>query len=149
MSSAVELRDGASVSGNTATKNGGGVFVQESTLTVLNSASVSANTAGGCISYAWADSAGGNCEAYDANPEWCGYEESMDKCCACGGGQMTASHGGGVYLFESTLTAAGAAINSNEALDVGGGVFAYTGAVVLSDSSSISNNMAHDDGGGV
>ena len=39
-----------------------------------------------CVSLAWVDSAGDDCSAYAQFPQWCGYEESKLKCCACGGG---------------------------------------------------------------
>jgi len=39
-----------------------------------------------CESSEWLDSWGDGCAIYDANPAWCGYEESTDECCACGGG---------------------------------------------------------------
>ena len=55
-----------------------------------------------CVPNDWADSWGDDCEAYAANPGWCGYEESSDNCCVCGAGQETKScepvgAGGGYY----------------------------------------------------
>jgi hypothetical protein len=44
-----------------------------------------------CVPNDWADSWGDDCEAYAANPDWCGYEESSDNCCVCGAGQETKS----------------------------------------------------------
>ena len=66
--------------------------------------------AGECISYDWTDSEGDNCAAYAAYPAWCGFEDSSEQCCECGGGQQGGLGAAEVVigLRSSSLAIAGA-----------------------------------------
>jgi len=45
------------------------------------------STAQACVSdTTWTDTAGDGCDWYAENLEYCGHEESSEKCCVCGGG---------------------------------------------------------------
>ena len=96
---------------------GGGLYADERSRLDLSGVSFVALSSGvscpqpssDCVSYNWTDSAGDDCEAYGAYADfWCGFEESNDKCCACGGGQKsceTTGVGGGYYAASlATVT---------------------------------------------
>jgi len=58
-----------------------------------------------CVSFDWMDSQGDDCAAYATFPRWCGFEESDDKCCVCGGGKReSGALPVNIALLESSLT---------------------------------------------
>ena len=153
--------DGGQIVSNTA-KNGGGVFVAESTATFTQkgAASIIANntatTNGGGV-YMWngrvtlSDGRILGNTAYNYGGGLCVYEgrATLD------GGQIvsnTAYDGGGVFIFWDTAdfiqTGAASVVAGNTADNDGGGVYIYEGRTTL-DGGQILGNTAHKQGGGV
>jgi len=67
----------------------------------------SGTSGSGCTSdSSWSDSYGDRCSDYDANPGWCGYEDSGWRCCMCGGGTTSggSASGSGPYFRTSCGT---------------------------------------------
>lgn len=52
----------------------------------------------------WRDSYGDGCNWYQRNAHWCGYQESAQACCACGGGSAALLQGGDVPSVNFELT---------------------------------------------
>ena len=129
----VDLREGASVSGNTASYNGGGLCLQDSTLAV-NGGAIDVNSAGG----------GGGGVALMRSTAHLQEGASVS-------GNTAVDNGGGLKLQdESTLTVAGSAINDNGAGRDGGGVRAQESSTVeLRDGASVSRNKVRGNGGGL
>jgi predicted outer membrane repeat protein len=134
--STVHLQDSASVSGNTAGNHGGGLYVQQSTLTSSKSA-IDDNTAG-------AD--GGGVQAETSSTVTLGDGASVSRNTARG-------NGGGLSLLTSSLATAGrVSVRDNAATgssSVGGGIAASTSTVRLGSGSAaeIAHNTAAVDGG--
>jgi hypothetical protein len=116
----------AKISGNTATTNGGGIYVGVyfDIFTGTISGNNAANGGGVYVGYYFAMSAG---TIRDNN----------------------AANGGGVYIPSgSTLTMSGGTISGNTAI-TGGGVYATDSGFMMSGSAAISGNAATGNGGGV
>ena len=130
---------GGEISGNTATSNGGGVYVggSGSTFTMSDTASITDNTA---------TSNGGGVGVYSgATFEMNGNASITDN-------KATTGNGGGVYEGGGTFNmSGGASISRNEATTGnGGGVYVGGGVFTMSGGSITSNHTANDTyGGGV
>ena len=135
-SSAVNLREGASVSGNTATTSGGGLYLQESTLTVGRSA-IDGNSAG---------RDGGGVHARTSSTVTLGDGTLVSRNTARGSGG-----GLGLLTSSSLATAGSVSLFGNAAIgtgSIGGGIAASTSTVRLgSGDTDLSNNTAAVDGG--
>ena len=122
------LADGGILTNNTASNNGGGVYVDNSgTLTM----------SGGEISKNKANNGGG---VY-----------VKDGTFTMSGGTITnhtVNFGGGVHLNGGTFTMSGTAKISSNTADIGGGVNMYSGTFTMS-GGEISGNTAGSRGGGV
>ena len=138
MSGGTFTMNGGEISGNTATSNGGGVYVggSKSTFTMNGNASITGNTAkngGGVGVYSGATfEMNGNASITDNN--------------------ATTGNGGGVYEGGGTFNmSGGASISRNEATTGnGGGVYVGGGVFTMSGGSITSNHTANDTyGGGV
>jgi hypothetical protein len=135
-SSAVNLHQGAAVSGNTAASRGGGLYLQESTLTVSGSA-IDGNSAG---------EDGGGVHARTSSTVTLGDGTSVSRNTARG-------IGGGLGLLSSSslATAGSVSLYGNAAIgrsSIGGGIAASTSPVRLgAGATDISNNTAAVDGG--
>jgi len=106
-----------------------------------------------CVSNVWADSWGDDCEAYAANPGWCGTEESNDNCCVCGGGQLTNScepsgTGGGFYAARQvTVVMKAVEFQGCSSAIAGGAVYLNTNSSANISASTIRDCGAMDGGG--
>ena len=128
----VELREDASVKSNTATCMAGGLYVQDSKLTVISSA-VDGNTA---------SFNGGGVGAIRATMELREGASVSNNVAASDDGPYPMT-GGGLYVQTSTLIVINSAVDSNTAGDLGGGMYAVVNAAVeLREGASVSNNTA-------
>jgi hypothetical protein len=131
--STVDLREGASVSDNTASRYGGGVFVRQGTLTVSGS-SIDNNVAG-------MDSGG-------VNAVWTSTVELLDGSSVSG--NLAVRHAGGLWVRQTRLTINGSAVNNNSAGGERGGVVALSFSNVnIFAGSSVSGNTAGSRAGGL
>jgi len=149
-SSSILTASGSDFDHNTAAVMGGALAALSSAVDLLEGSSASNNTAGLCTSNDWTDSGGDDCQAYiPYADDWCGFEESAEMCCICGGGSSPdVSGGGGMYVYESTLTATGSVIAHNVAATGKGGALRLTrSAPVLLDGVYVSGNAAMTGGG--
>ena len=119
--------EGSVIEGNTATGRGGGVYAFKSHFELHNDSSVSGNSAGGVVGGAW-------------EPRGTGFlVPESDLAC-----------GGGLFIAESHLTISNSRISRNFALHNGGGVESeFALSVTLSDGASVSHNSAGGSGGGL
>jgi len=76
----------------------------------------------------WVDSYGDDCEVYAENLWYCGYEESGEKCCACGGGEVPCvsndwvdSYGDGCEFYAENLDYCGDQESGENCCACGGG----------------------------
>ena len=143
----VNLSDGCIVSGNTATANGGGVYLEKGKLT-LNGGTIKGNTATSCGGGVYVASEG----TFELSSGDIGAEGAVN----------TSMHGGGVYNLGS-FSMTGGTINKNKALTSGkqgrgGGVYnaanmsvsgGVIGGTVTTPSSSDYANYAEYEGGGI
>jgi hypothetical protein len=53
-----------------------------------------------------------------------------------------ASYGGAIIITAGSVTLTGCLVSENDAGDVGGGIFVYSGASLILNSSTISGNSA-------
>jgi uncharacterized repeat protein (TIGR01451 family) len=122
---------GGAISRNSASDDGGGVFVVYGTVT-LSGTQVSGNTA---------SDDGGGVFLY----------QGTGRLNAAGGEikrNFAVSDGGGVYVAFGTATLSGTQVYSNSASDDGGGMYVYQGTATLS-GAQVYSNAASDQGGGV
>ena len=92
-----------------AQHQGGGMFFDELSQVEMSQVAFRSVSSGTClqpqvqcVSNVWTNSMGVGCAAYATNPSWCGLEESVENCCACGGGMSQQScekegDGGGCF----------------------------------------------------
>jgi hypothetical protein len=148
----VSLNGSASVVGNVARRRGsrgGGVYVFRGTLTLNDSSSIEGNTS---RSFSYGQGGG----LYNTG----GTVTLNDSSSVTGNG--SAGHGGGIYsipgdleLYPATVALNGSSsVTGNTAFFNGGGIRNALGTVILSDSSSVSDNTAQRDlgaslGGGI
>jgi hypothetical protein len=132
---ALEMKEGAKVTGNavSGTGDGGGVYVDGGTFTMSAGAEVSGNKAlGGEGGGVYVDNFGGFQMRGEAKVSG-----------------NAAKSGGGVYIYvEGAFTMDGnAAVLDNEALDEGGGVMNVSGTMRMGGSALVSGNSAKTGGG--
>jgi len=155
------MQSGATISGNTATSNAGGVFVAGGTFVMQTGATINSNVSlnsGGGV----AISAGGT---FIIN----GGTISSNKTTGTGGGggvfasngtftmnggtisNNQAYYGGGAFdTYGSTFTMNGGTISDNStSAGSGGGVTVNNSAFTMNSSATISNNFSPDYGGGI
>ena len=65
-----------------------------------------------------------------------------------GGGQSTATEGGGIFVYESTVTLTNSTVSGNAGF-FGGGIFTVRSAVTLNNSTVSGNSTDGDEGGGI
>ena len=134
----IALKSGSKVNGNTAAKDGGGIYLNDWTnLTLSDKSVVSSNSAknGGGI-YTDDDDTKVTLETQAVIQE-----------------NKATSNGGGLYVNakNTDVTLSGASkISSNTAEGSGGGIYhnASNGSVTLKDGSAVSSNHANDGNGG-
>jgi len=121
--------NGTQVVSNSASYNGGGVFVQYGS-TTLNGGEVVSNSA---------DRYGGGVYVDSGSATLNGTQVVSNL----------ARYGGGVYLERvgATLNVSGGEISNNSVVTSGGGVYVYWGSATLSETQVLSNSAY--DGGGV
>ena len=133
-----EMNGSASVSGNTATQNGGGVYVESGTFKMNDTASVSSNKAKN--EKASNDTNGGgvfvNSGTFEMNGSASVKVNTAD------------TYGGGVGVYGGTFNMNDGEISGNKAKNGGGGVYASSGQFNMNDGT-ISGNKANANGGGV
>jgi hypothetical protein len=132
------MNAGSKISGNTASDNGGGVYVESGAFT-MNGGEISGNTSGGVN-----DGRGGGVYVYNSTFTMSG-DAVVSGNTASGGNN---SRGGGVYVYGSTFTMSGDAVVSGNTTSGGGGVCVYSGTFTMSGDAVISGNTASYAGGG-
>ena len=148
------------VTGNKAS-NGGGIYSEYEGSIVLQSSSVSGNTAefaqGGGIhavdgdvtlhdstisgNYSYSNGAG-------IFSQYAGDISVTDSQVANNKVTYAGYHGGGIYGANGDITISGSTISGNESKGDGGGVYSYKGSLTISDTT-ITGNSADYGGGGV
>ena len=118
------------ISENTASRDGGAVYVGSGGTFIMNGGTISDNTAsyGGAINV------------------------NLDATFTMNGGTISdnsATHGGGVYVYGGTATINDGAITGNTTSYNGGGVFVEKSGSLTMNGGSITYNSASNDGGGV
>ena len=120
------------ISGNTASKTGGAMYVNESTM-VMKDTVISENTAG--------DDAGGimlnNCTGAEIGLGTKISENTAGK------------NGGGVNAGGSTLIIKGATVSGNKASEMGGGIYLSGTSSLKMSETTVTGNEARTHGGGV
>ena len=136
-----DMNGNASVSDNTATESGGGVYVggSESTFTMNGNASITDNTA----------KKGGGVGVYSGATFEMNGNASITKNTAKKDSQNNGGNGGGVYMGGGKFTMNGNASITDNKANQGGGVFASAGTFEMNGTASVSGNTTTDDGGGV
>ncbi len=127
---------GGAITGNTASINGGGVFVFNNGSFTMSGGTIEDNTAG---------NAGGGVFIYSGSLTMSGGTIYQNKVT----GEQTGGNGGGVYVYnDGSFSMSGGTLDNNSAKNAGGGVFINTGSFTMS-GGTISNNNATANGGGV
>ena len=159
-----ELSENAIISGNKATKSGGGIYMS----TLADWTASSLTMSGGEISQNIAGTDGGGIEVYGGGVTMTGGKISGNTAGTNGGGvdasnrftmsggtisdnKATTGDGGGVCQNDNsgTFTMSGGEISNNTAAGSGGGVQAGGYVFLMSDDAKISGNTATGNGGGV
>ncbi|MEZ6140843.1 MAG: hypothetical protein R3B84_09750 [Zavarzinella sp.] len=153
--------DSATVSGNTATNNGGGVFNEfGGTIDLINGAAVSTNNAsrgGGLYNFGSGSTITVDGSTVSGNTAIFGggvYNQSGGTVDLINGAAVStnnASNGGGLFNLGSgsTITVDGSTISGNSAT-FGGGVYNTSGGTVdLINGAEVSTNTAVSGGGGL
>ena len=159
-----ELSENAIISGNKATKSGGGIYMS----TLADWTASSLTMSGGEISQNIAGTDGGGIEVYGGGVTMTGGKISGNTAGTNGGGvdaenrftmsggtisdnKATTGDGGGVCQSNNTgtFTMSGGEISNNTAAGSGGGVQAGGYVFLMSDDAKISGNTATGNGGGV
>jgi hypothetical protein len=134
---ALEMRDGAKITGNTASSNAGGVSVGSAGTFTMNGGEISGNTTTAPLGY------GGGVDTFGTFTMNGGVIS----------GNTTSGGGGGVYVnLSGSFTMNGGVISGNTATTRGGGVYAagpfriVTGTVYGSNEpdTSLKNNATND-----
>lgn len=140
---------------NLSVGHGGGIMVDQGTLTLINS-QVTNNTASG---------AGGGILSFDGTINITNSTISGNSAVVGGGGLVanqgmveivdskiesnsTSGSGGGIYNQSGTINLRNSSVKTNTATLSGGGIAANASTIGLYDSS-VQNNTSTDDGGGV
>ncbi|GAB6391713.1 MAG: InlB B-repeat-containing protein [Treponematales bacterium] len=151
-----------SVQNNTASSDGGGVFVNTSATFTMSGGEVKSNTGGGVytngtvsmsgsasVSYNTATSSGGGVFVGNGTFAMAGSASVSDN-------SSSASSGGGVYVHDGTFTMDGGSVSNNTASGSGGGgggVYVnQNGTFTMGGSASVSDNStssSSSQGGGV
>ncbi len=161
--SSVVLSDTSAAVGNTATKEGGGLYVVQGTVTLRDRSAVRSNRAGveggGVLNDGRVliqghsritenragglkkTSLGGGVSAQRGAVTSLRGEASIDS--------NHAEHGGGLYNDDGILLMDGESLFRGNRADRGGAVFNKSGLVALRHKSSITKNRAADRGGGI
>ena len=159
-----EVSENAIISGNKATKSGGGIYMS----TLADWTASSLTMSGGEISQNTAGTDGGGIEVYGGGVTMTGGKISGNTAGTNGGGvdaenrftmsggtisdnKATTGDGGGVCQSNNkgTFTMSGGEISNNTAAGSGGGVQAGGYVFLMSDDAKISGNTATGNGGGV
>ena len=122
--------DSLTISGGNAEDYGGGVYADQSTLTITNS-TISGNAA-------------------DPGSGWGGGVFALDSTVTVTNSTFSdnaAVNGGGVFAYESTVDLTSSTISDNAADIGGGGVYAFSFSTVTVTNSTISDNAAVYGGG--
>ena len=122
--------NGGNITGNKASKNGGGIYAEDSVYRFMN-----LYMNGGCISNNEAEN-GGGVYLNDGNFDMNGGEISDND----------ASQGGGVYLYSDTFDLNDGVIARNHAASSGGGVYSYD--TFIMNGGVIEENYSGYCGGG-
>ena len=147
------LLAGSRIVNGYARQAGGGLHADEGSRVVMLGAVVYSTHSGvcpepvrrfPCESTNWVDSWGDDCDAYAAYPDWCGYEQSTDECCVCGGGKMTCEPDGygGACNFElgSTISMHSVEIRNCSSPLYGGGLYLRNGVTLNLTNVSLHEN---------
>ena len=149
-SGSFRMEDGASVSVNTYSGDGGGVYVSGGTFTMQGNASVSGNNVRGYVNYGHGE------EYYNGGGVYIesGAFTMLDN--ASVSGNSTGGDGGGVYVENGTFTMqVNTSVSGNTANHWGGGgggVYVDKGTFTIRDNASVSDNTTGNTksyGGGV
>ena len=120
--------EGFRITGGLAATSGGGMFVENSSVTIVNS----------LIDNNEAEDHGGGVAVLNGDLVLEGTTIE---------GNLAGIHGGGIYKMLGDLTISDSAIDDNEAGVDGGALYLSTGSLTVTDTS-VSLNSADDDGGG-
>jgi len=160
---ALALRDGATVTGNSATV-GGGIYTYKGSVLLRDDSSVASNHAsehaGGIFSYdapvrvrKRATVQGNDAQAYGGGVYLGGYRDDRVSLTVTGHASVTqnttARYGGGIAAsLHGLVTLKRHALVSDNVANVGGGIHS-AGVVVFRDESSVVGNTAQISGGGL
>ena len=129
---------GGTIKGNTATQNGGGVYVAGGTFTMSDTATLQGNKA---------TTHGGGVHIFSDGIFTGTF--TMNGGTIGGTAQNTAEYGGGVFVSGGTFDMNNGTISGNTVTESGGGVCISGGTFTMSDGAFISGNTATSSGGGV
>jgi CSLREA domain-containing protein len=149
--------DGGQLLSNTASRDGGGVYVAAaSTLTQAGVSTIAHNDAGssgGGVYLHQGSATLGEAQVFANTAAWGGGIYVYQGQATLTGGEVLsnhAAHGGGVYVSEGSATLNGGQILSNSASFDGGGVYVEKGSATLNVSGGqVLSNTANSNGGGV
>jgi TolB-like protein len=137
---AFRMEDGASVTGNTNSKSGGGVIVNGGTF-IMNGGTISGNNSNDYAAFASGSAYGGG-----------GVYVNGGTFTMSGGtisGNTAKSMGGGVYVKGGTFAMQDGTISDNTADYSGGGVCVDSRTLFTMQGGTILGNSANESGGGV
>lgn len=132
----------STISGNSAQDgNGGGIFNYQGTIIVENKSIISDNSVQDLIGGFYNGGYGGG--IYNVGGMVTITNSTIKN------NEADSYSGGGIYNYQGTVTVTGSTISNNSApYDNGGGIFSFEGDVTVT-SSTISGNSAKHDGGGI
>lgn len=155
--------ENVTVSGNTASGLGGGIYTGTRDKVTVRNSLVTANKAENGT-----DSQGGGIVAYGSELTLNGASITNNEA-AVGGGifmlgipngklvlengtmisgnKATASYGGGIYAYNTTVQISDAEISGNKAQGAGGGMFTYLSKVSVQNSKVVGNSSENSGGG--
>jgi len=138
---------------------GGGVYLDELSRVEMSrsefrdtSSGFCPNPISSCQSSDWADSTGDTCETYISYPRWCGWQESSDECCVCGGGTSKfscepAGSGGALFAAMSTsITLQAVEFQNCSSARAGGAAYLGFNVTAIISSSRFLDCQARDGG---
>jgi hypothetical protein len=123
----LSMKTGSCITGNSSTGDGGGVYVNNGTLSM----------SGGSVSGNFSGSAGGGVYVNNGTLSMSGGSVS---------GNSSDSGGGGVLSNYGTISMSGGSVSGNSS-DSGGGVFSNNGTMSMSGGSVSDNNSSGNSGG--
>jgi hypothetical protein len=128
------------VTGNTAVNVGGGIYTSDNTVWISGS-TISGNSAG--------DAGGGICDFSSTTGTFTLTSSAVSNNLVSFVTQSS-SGGGGIYTSAGTVQLTRSVLSGNRALDVNGGaLFDNTAAVITLANTTLTNNTASGDGGGL